>query len=149
MKPPETRERCRSDYGVLGLPLREISARRGVSERTLSTWRKESAGTEQDWDLLREQLVKLDSSLSKELMELSVATARHIRQTLNDDHAPGKDQVMALKRLLDSVNAARRAEREATPEKDTTPDQRTPAEKMQQIMAVVDKAFGMKPKAKP
>ena len=142
MKGDDVRERCREDYGVLGLQLREIAKRRTVSERTLYNWRKADAGGENDWDVLRDKLVHADSALSKELMQLATVTARRIRQVLEDGGMPDNGQVLTLQRLLNSCNAARRNEKDPAPETEAK-EVLSPDQVRSKTFEVVQKAMGI------
>lgn len=142
MKGDDVRERCREDYGVLGLQLREIAKRRNVSERTLYNWRKADAGTDKDWDVMRDTLVHVDSALSQELMQLATVAARRIRQVLEDGGMPDGGQVLTLQRLLNSCAAARRNEKDPAPEAEVK-EILSPDEQRSKTMDAVQKAFGL------
>ena len=145
MKPLEDRDRCREDYAVLQLPVREIAKRRGISEKTLYNWKKVDAGTDNDWDAKRAALTSSAGSLRGELLELAVVVTRRIREMVQEGRDPESSQIFALKRLLDSANTADRAEKAAPPQDKSKQDKRTPAEKMREVFSIVEGAFGVAP----
>ena len=145
MKPLEDRDRCREDYAILQLPVREIAKRRGISEKTLYNWKKADAGTANDWDAKRATLTSSAGSLRGELLELAITVTRRIREMIQEGRDPEPSQVFALKRLLDSANTADRAEKAAPPQDKPKEDKRSPAEKMQEVFNIVEESFGVAP----
>ena len=146
LKPLEERDRCREDYAILQLPVREIAKRRGISEKTLYNWKRTDAGTANDWDTKRATLTSSAGSLRGELLELAIVVTRRMREIIQEGKDPESSQIFALKRLLDSANAADRVEKAAPPQDKSKDDKRSPAEKMQEVFSIVEGAFGVAPK---
>lgn len=136
MSKTDLKEQARYLYVIHQMSLADISARLGVSTRTLQNWKRDG-----EWERERSQASGTEGAFHSQLFAMGEVLARQITLDLEAGMKVAPERFSALERIINTAEKSRKYEKES-PKK--AKDDRTPEERRRDALLDIRELFGIK-----